>query len=303
MKEICRICGHNNQSEAFYPDILFNSKYFKYYKCNNCKSFNVYPTPNQEDFDLMYGENDHEYLKEIEGKLNYNFNYPYGDHQGFQIKFLKQIASKLENKSLLDYGCGSGFYMKFAEKLGAHTIGIEFDSKFVKLLKEKTDLDLYTFNIFKENFKDRKFDFIHIGHVFEHLDQPKDLLQELFKYAHKDTVFLIDGPLERNSCIARWYIDLGSKIKARKFKAFPPQHISFSTAKSQLLFFDNSGLEKEAYFVKEQFYPLPNHFTKSTIGNISHIIGHISILFSKLSPDLGNVFHYRGKLKNSSRNE
>ncbi|MCO6500002.1 MAG: class I SAM-dependent methyltransferase [Vicingus serpentipes] len=293
---ICRICSSSSLVESYYPDAHFNEKIFKYLKCRKCDSFNVFPSPNEEDFKKMYGEEDHYYLKDVKGQLQYDFNYPFAHHQGYQIQFLEQIKNDLKGKTLLDYACGSGFYMKYAETLGAKVVGVEFDKKFVTLLREKTDLDIYTFSEMKLKFAAEVFDFIHLGHILEHLPEPFELLEELRMFAHKDTVFIIDGPLERNSCLHRFYVDLGSRLKRKKYRDAVPQHLTLTTQKSQLLFFNRAGLKKEKYIVVEQYFPLPSKLEFSFGKMISFFIASFSILLSKIVPKYGNVFHYRGKI-------
>lgn len=259
-------------------------------------SFNVFPTPNQNDFDEMYGENDHTYLKEVKDKLTYDYNYPFAHHQGYQIQFLDQIKSDLKGKTLLDYACGSGFYMMYAQNLGAKVTGVEFDKKFVELLKEKTDFNLYTFDELIKNFSTEKFDYIHLGHVLEHLPDPTATIESLKQFAHKDTVFIIDGPLEQNSCLHRTYVDFGSKLKGKKYREAIPQHLTLTTQKSQLLFFEQAGLKKEKYIVTEQYFPLPDRLEASPGKIVNYLVATISIMLSKLIPTAGNIFHYRGKL-------
>jgi SAM-dependent methyltransferase len=296
-KLICRICHSDALVRGKYPDIHFNNKVFSYYKCKNCSSYNVFPNPTPEDFEKIYGEEDHTYLKSTPEKIIYNFNYPFAHHQGYQIKFLNQIKQQLKGKSLLDFACGSGFYLKYAEQLGAKVVGIEFDEKFVKLLTDKTDLEIYTLDKALEIFHNKPFDYIHLGHILEHLTDPVATMDTLKKLAHKDTVFIADGPLEKNACIARFYIDFGSRIKGKKFNNFAPQHLSLTTQKSQLLFFEKVGLKKEKYIVVEQYFPLPSSIGKSIGASLSFLIGSCSILLSMIIPRFGNVFHYRGKLK------
>lgn len=293
----CRICGSKILIKSTYPDALFNRKIFEYLKCKNCSSYNVFPNPTEDDFSKMYGEEDHYYLKDVKGKLEYNFNYPFADHQGYQIKFLKQIESSLKNKTLLDYACGSGFYMKYAQNSGAKVVGVEFDKTFVNLLKEKTDFELYTFEELMSQFRGETFDFIHLGHVLEHLTNPIELLSSLKQFAHKDTTFLIDGPLDRNQCLHRSYVDFGSKLKSKKYREAAPQHLTLTTYQSQLDFFDKIGLQTEKYIVTENYFPLPSKLEPSVGKIISFLIATISILLSKLIPKFGNVFHFRGKLK------
>ena len=295
--EPCRICHSVSFQKGSYPDIHFNNKVFSYYECRHCKTYNVCPSPDQEDLIKIYGAEDHSYLESIKHKLEYEFNFPFAHYHGYQIKFLNQIRTELKNKTLLDFACGSGFYLKYAEQLGAKVVGIEFDEDFVYLLKEKTDFELYTLEKALVEYENKPFDYIHLGHVLEHLVDPLSLINQLKKLAHNETVFIIDGPLEKNSCLSRFYVDLGSIIKGKEFNTFAPQHLSLTTQKSQLLFFEKLGLKKEKYIVVEQYFPLPSKFSKSIANNFNYILASFSIMLSMIIPSFGNVFHYRGRLK------
>ncbi|PCJ01409.1 MAG: hypothetical protein COB15_00360 [Flavobacteriales bacterium] len=292
----CRICGAQALIKSDYPDAHFNSKVFAYLNCENCASYSVFPSPTDDDFDKMYGEEDHYYLKDITGTLTYKHNYPYANHHGYQIYYLEKIKDDLSGKTLLDYGCGSGFYMDYAQRLGAKVVGVEFDQKFVELLRKKTTFNLFTFPELKLQIPNKTFDYIHLGHVLEHLSEPKKMMEELMEFAHKDTIFLVDGPLERNSCLHRFYVDIGSKLKGKKYREAIPQHLTLTNKKSQLLFFKNLGLKKEEYAVVEQYFPLTRKIEPSIGKLISFFIASTSILISKLIPNSGNLFHYRGKI-------
>ncbi len=293
----CRICGSIDQKKASYPDVHFNNKVFSYYACNDCYSYNVFPSPTPSDLELIYGETDHKYFNTIPNKISYPEKYHFANHQGYQIKLLNEIGDKLSNKTLLDFACGSGFYLNHAKKLGAKVVGIEFNKEFVELLNQKTSFDIFTLDEALSKFKDKPFDFIHLGHILEHLTNPIETFNEIKKLAHKDTVFIIDGPLERNPCLSRFYIDFGSRIKNKPYNTFAPQHLSLTTKKSQLLFFEQVGIEPLKYKIVEQYFPLPSGFSKSATKNFNFIIAYISILVSLMIPFSGNVFHYRGKLK------
>ena len=296
---VCRICGNNNLTGSSYPDAHFNDKIFTYYKCFKCLSFSVFPTPNDADFKLMYGENDHTYLKGISGKLKYNFNYPFANHQGYQLQFLNQFKDDLKGKTLLDFACGSGFYMAYAKQFGVETLGVEFDQDFVSILNKKTDNNIITIDELQQSYCGKTFDYIHLGHILEHLSQPQEVINTLKEFAHPNTIFLVDGPLERNFCLHRLYIDFGSKLKAKKMRKAIPQHLSLTTQKSQLDFFKSVGLKKEKYIVTEQYFPLPYKFEKSPAKIISYLIATLSIIISRIIPKSGNLFHYRGKINNS----
>lgn len=297
----CLICGDKNFKPYYYPPTVFNNKTFTYHECSSCYSAQISPLPDDEDMALMYGSDDHSYLLKIkEGRLlEYDFNYTKYNHQGFQLQFFKKYNYKQYGNTLLDIGCGSGYYMSYAKKFGFNCIGIEFSTDFAALLRKKTALDIYSFDEFSAIFGDRKkFDVIHLGHVLEHSTDPLDFLLRLKSYAHDETVFIVDGPLEKNKCLARFVIKCGSLLQRNKKNTYHPQHITFTDRTSQLKFFERAGLKKLNYTVAEQMFPFPPKFSGESLkGKLLFCLGRISVNLSKLIPGAGNVFHYAGHFK------
>lgn len=296
IKYTCRICLSSSFDNTAYPDLRFNKKVFTYNCCKKCKSFNVFPNPSEEDLSLIYGEDDHSYLKNDDEKLTYTYDFPFAHYHKFQIDFLNEIKKDLKGKSLLDFACGSGFYLNYAKSLGADVVGIEFDASFVELLNKKTDLNIFTLEQALTKFENSPFDYIHLGHVLEHLSNPHQIINTLKKISHANTIFVVDGPLEKNPCLSRFYIDFGSRILNREYKEMPPQHLTLTNYKSQLLFFSELGIKPLRYAVVEQYFPLPNKISFSLRKNISYVIATLSIIISKIIPRYGNIFHFRGKI-------
>jgi SAM-dependent methyltransferase len=297
----CLICGETDFKPYYYPPTIFNKKTFNYYECCHCHSAQISPLPDGEEMKLMYGSEDHSYLlalKENE-KLRFTINYPRYNHQGYQLDFFKKYKYDQFGSTLLDVGCGSGFYMNHARSCGFTCLGIEFDAEFAKLLRSKTDLNIYSFEEFENLFKDgKKFDVIHLGHVLEHSVAPAHFLNSIKKFAHPETVFVIDGPLEKNKCLSRFFIKWGSKLQGKKSNSYPPQHITFTNRFSQLHFFEKQGLEMINYEVTEQMFPFPSKFQGETMKNkLLFILGRISVNLSKLIQGSGNIFHYAGQFK------
>lgn len=198
----CLICEGKEFRPYYYPPNIFNNKTFTYHECVNCYSAQISPLPNDEDMALMYGSGDHAYLLALKDgeRLHHNFNYTKYNHQKFQLQFFKKFNYKQYGNTLLDIGCGSGYYMSYAKALGFSCFGIEFSSDFAKLLREKTALDIYSFEEFSSRFPEgKKFDIIHLGHVLEHSIDPKDFITRLRSFAHSETVFVVDGPLEKTN--------------------------------------------------------------------------------------------------------
>jgi len=290
----CLICDSNNMKKYYYPDVHYNDKIFKYYECYNCSSAQLNPMPDKIDYEMMYGINDHKYLTKLSNdeKIDFSRKMPKYNHQKYQIELFKYYNYKKERKTLLDFGCGSGFYIYHAEKQGLNCTGVEFNLEFVELMKKKTGLNICTI----DQIFDEKFDIIHLGHVLEHMENPQKTILDLKKYSHSDTIFIIDGPLEKNKCLSRFLIKTISIIKNKKYNTYAPQHLTLTNYNSQLLFFKKCNLEKINYCVKEQMFPLPEKFDiKNPINAFLFLFSRISILASRLNSKWGNIFHYAGK--------
>lgn len=288
---ICINCN-GKLKKYFYPDIYFNNKFFKYFECINCKSIQLNPLPGEDEFKLMYGLNDHTYLKN-ELKINYNQESNKKNHQNIQLFFFDKFKYYEGRKTLLDYGCGSGFYMNHAQKMGVECTGIEFNEEFTSILQNKTQMNITTLN----KIGDKKFDIIHIGHVLEHLTNPIETLETLKNYAHSNTIFIIDGPLENNFCLSRLIIKLGSYIKQKKFINIAPQHITLNNYKSQLIVFNSVNFKTINYEISEVNFPLPEKLElKNPIKASLFFLALFSKFVSKLNTNWGNIFHYAGKL-------
>lgn len=297
----CLICGNKAFKPYYYPPNLFNNKTFTYHECEKCHSAQISPLPNEEDMTLMYGSNDHAYLLALkDGELlKHDFNYPKYNHQGFQLQFFKNYDYKQYGNTLLDIGCGSGYYMSYAKTFGFACLGIEFSTEFAKLLRVKTALDIYSFEEFSHKFPEgKKFDVIHLGHVLEHSTNPEHFLNSLKPFAHSKTIFIVDGPLEKNKCLSRFVIMCGSMLKKNKSNTYHPQHITFTNFKSQLIFFERIGLSKINYTIAEQMFPFPSKIKGESLkGRLLFYLGRISVNLSKVIPGAGNVFHYAGRFK------
>lgn len=297
---ICPLCFSIEARDYFYPPTTFNDKIFHYLECKSCGSSYVFPFPDQKDFDVIYGENDHTYLKKLktEEKYIHSFNYALYNHQSYQVSFFQKGEFWKGRKSLLDIGCGSGFYMEFARRFGLEVTGIEYNEQFTQLLRSKTELDIHSFQEFEKIYEGKKFDIIHLGHILEHLIKPHEMISWLSKYAHDRTIIIIDGPLEKNWSFASFIISLGSRIRRNPMNHYAPQHITFTDKNSQLNFFEKNGLQTIRIKTVEQMFPLPSEpDIRSPKKFMMFLIGRLSIVITKLIPGWGNVFHYVGKFK------
>lgn len=292
----CIICHSVALSADFYRPNLFNGKEFHYYFCKHCKTVSVNPLPLSDDFDKMYGENDHAYLEELkpEDKIIHNFNWKNYHHQKYQVDEFISATSFAKGTKMLDFACGNGFYLAFAELNNFQSVGVEYNQHFAQKMSEKTGLTIISFDQLEKEYVGKQFDIIHFGHVLEHLSDPYATIQSIKKYAHADTIIIADGPLENNTCLSQKFIRFGTRFIRKKFNNHAPQHLTFTTSKSQQLFFKNAGLKQLKFKVMEQDFPFRIEKPKSILHAVKVCVSFISIQISKLFPNMGNVFHYIG---------
>lgn len=293
----CLLCGASRVRPHFYPPNRFREKTFRYYRCLDCGTLSICPVPEQAELDLMYGVQDHPELPGLASSEKYEFDldFPRFSQESFQLRFLEQDLPLLSGRRLLDFACGNGFYLAYARKLGLDAVGVEYDPQLAGLLRDKTDLDVLTFGEFQQRHSDSRFDVVHLGHVLEHLPNPAETLERLKPHAHARTVFVVDGPLEYNGCLARWAINLGSRLKAKSHNDQAPQHLTLSTYASQLRFFQRLGFQTLRYEVAEQYWPLPDRPEWRSASLLArHFLARLSIALSSAFPRLGNLFHYAG---------
>jgi len=297
----CIVCKSPEIKPHYYPHNIFNNKKFDYFHCLNCDSISIYPIPSKEDFDIIYGENDYKELFSLvsDEKLAYNYKYPKYSYQRYQLKYFDEAIKYVKGKRMLDYGCGSGYYMNYAKHKGFECYGIEFNREFAELISVKSGFKVVSIEDADSEFGNIKFDVIHFGHILEHLPDPAAALKWTYKYTHKETVFIIDGPLEANKCLSRILINLSAYLHRYSVRTYVPQHLSFTTYHSQLKFFESLNLRTIKYECREQYWPLPDHWDFSSLKNILlHFISLVSIQVSRIFRRSGNIFHYVGMLKN-----
>ena len=91
-----------------------------------------------------------------------------------------------ENHIVLDLGCKYGNMSHYIAKKANKVIGIDFDEKAIQQAKETYKADNLTFIVAEAlsyiEKQDFKFDVLILSHILEHLDNPKDFLQNFTKH-------------------------------------------------------------------------------------------------------------------------
>lgn len=197
----CPLCNAHSDYELVkvgYPDVPARNVI-----CKGCGLIRIDPRMSQADYDEFYEKDFFEYLNPftrphyvntIEKTTDPNFVTETEKHTiPFILPFVK------EKGKVLDIGAGFGQVLYLLRKLkGVEIAGIEPDPGSRGLAKDKIGIELSSERIEdflpREKAEGKKYDYIHLEQVFEHLLSPLETLQGIHDILEKEGVLYIGVP-------------------------------------------------------------------------------------------------------------
>ena len=180
------------------------------------------------------------------------------------IRRFESYKELIKGSEILDFGCGRGGFIQLSKKISKRSVGLELNITNREYLN---NIGVQCVNTLSE-LKDDKFDLITLNHVFEHLNDPIDILVELQKYLKDDGIIIIEVPNARDLLLETFNLE--------SFKNFTlwSEHLILHTRKSLETYATNSGLHVKS--IKGfQRYPISNHYNWLLNGQPSgHEIFH-----------------------------
>jgi len=170
-------------------------------------------------------------------------------NSSFQDDFrrVEFLENKVMNKSLLDFGCGGGGLLHLLKEKTYDIAGLELDRQINQYINDE---GIKCYRSLDE--VEKKYDFITLFHVLEHLPNPIATLKELKTYIKQNGKIIIEVPNSEDALLTLY-----------NSKAFA----DFTYWSCHLFLFNNSTLEevckrsgyKINYIKQVQRYPLSNH--------------------------------------------
>ena len=205
--------------------------------------------------------------------------------QGFNLNFKRNILAKEIgiNLNILDYGCGAGEFVKFIEE-EYNTFGFEPNESARNVAKQKATKTTFISTL--DEIQDGSLDAITLWHVFEHIENQKDILNLFYKKLKTNGLLVIAVPNH-------------TSYDGQKYKNFwaaydVPRHIwHFSkSGMEQLMNNDSWKIKKikplllDSYYISllsEKYKKSPIYWLKGFIyGAISNVKATKSGEFSSL---------------------
>jgi len=173
--------------------------------CTRCGLLYNNPQLSEEELELYYSEGG--YRKNKNAVENYNDFVAYikrrkSGNSKLVYNFLKPFLKG--NSKVVDIGCGIGMVLhEIKRQAGASVVGVEPDKLYVQMAKEYHHIDRMEnilFGEFVEKAKKtkEKFDVVIMRHVFEHLPEPNQSLEDLKSLLKEDGFLLLVVPNAAN---------------------------------------------------------------------------------------------------------
>lgn len=198
----CKICGSELSFSKKVKDYFLSGEEFNIKHCNNCDIEYTDPIPEESALQKYY--NSDKYYSHSGKKLSF-FHLIYNCIRKIMFRKKYQIISKYKNKGdILDIGCGTGMLIDYiAQKSGWNTFGIEPNESAFNAIPNKNNIRVYMSDK-NEDLNNRRFDFISMWHVLEHVSEIEDRLNYIKNHLKDDGVLLIAVP-NKNSFDAKYY--------------------------------------------------------------------------------------------------
>lgn len=109
-----------------------------------------------------------------------------------RLAFIKNFVPQ---GSLLDVGAGKGEFVAAAAENGFQAVGVEPSPRFCEFAREHLNAMVYNGLLETcDELKGRKFDVITLHHVFEHIEHPHELLDNLKDFLNENGIIYLEVP-------------------------------------------------------------------------------------------------------------
>jgi len=248
----CNLCGADK-----FGFVEKDQLPFKVLKCENCSLVFVYPHPDYIELKEHYDRNYYsEWLNEQRRKRIRMW--------GDRLKKLKKYRS---GGKLLDVGCGEGTFLKLARKGGWEISGTEMSSYASEYVSDTMGVDVFCGQLPDAGYPDNYFDVVTMWHVLEHVTDPNNYLNEIYRILKSDGLLVMAVPNINNLVMQIAY----KIFRRRKLKLF-------SKDEKEVHLYHFSPVTIKAYLEKAGFDCLRISPDYGIIGLSKKIINMIAVI-------------------------
>jgi 2-polyprenyl-3-methyl-5-hydroxy-6-metoxy-1,4-benzoquinol methylase len=176
-------------------------------------------------------ENDNNWYQEVRDLQPENVDHIVDQMKDAYIRQLNILENLTTDKKILDVGCGLGIFLAVAKSKDWNVYGLE-SSENARYFADKNFNIKYQLSF--EEFSDNTFDVVRISHVLEHIPEPKEFLQHLYRVLKPSGILVIIVPNREPFCamlVNRWRSLFNKKPKLAG-AIYPDMHVLGFSVKS-----------------------------------------------------------------------
>jgi len=176
----CPNCNSREKKHLYrVPDRHYGIKgLYDFSTCLNCSLLFLDPMPNDEELMSFYPE---------ESYYSYHVNYDPEVKWKEVLRKLLFLNSKTKDPvfkrpgAMLDIGCGNGWFIYKMKNLGWNVKGVEPSKAGAEAGRRIGGLDIHHGDLLTANYPSDSFDYIRSNHSFEHISNPNEVLDEIYR--------------------------------------------------------------------------------------------------------------------------
>ncbi|MDD3877461.1 MAG: class I SAM-dependent methyltransferase [Bacteroidales bacterium] len=271
----CVFCGHK-ESSALYPVKDMWDNEYQLHKCDVCKTFFLNPQPSQQMLakaydDSYYGASDKKFNGPVEIVLDY-----------FRRKRARQCSKLLkDNDDVLDIGCGNGNFLISLLKYGNYNLyGTELEGKSAQRAAAHNKINLNLGHLNVKHYKKESFSLITLFHVFEHLSNPRQTLENI-DYLLKDKGHVVFSFPNIFSFQSRFF-------KGKWLHLDPPRHLFFMAPTTFISLMQYKGY----YLVSQKYFSLEQNPFGLVQSILNKMLSKREVLFEHLKGNKAYTKNY-----------
>lgn len=267
----CSLCG-SPAVELLYteaPD-YFTSDHFQILQCQSCGIAFTWPQP--ADLSAYYPTKYRDYHPLIKSLISLIY--------GLRVK---QWAKRFPKPGkAFEMGCGNGIMLKALQDLGWNVLGSERTDESAAYARTALGLPVITTG-FESLGQAPQFDLIILFQVLEHMNRPKETIQQLSKLLNQNGMMVVGVPDFKS-----WQSSFG---KENWFHLDPPRHLHHFSVRAIESCIKGTGL-KIVNTSNISFEHDPYGWVQTVLNRVDHQYNRLTkLLLRQDKPDPINLLH------------
>ncbi len=231
--------------------VLFESQYFRFMYCSNCRGYSLFPKLNDAQLFSLYSSDYVDQKCEIHDPAEYTKADKFSDLDHY-------LAKKVEGngQKFLDYGCGADpVSFQMARKCGLDPYGMELSADVRAIAERNTGVKMFS----REEIAslNTEFGIIFLGDVLEHLIDPVRELEFLRTKIAQRGFLIAQGPLQGANTLTHALVRLFAFFTQNRTTDYPPYHVSLASLTSMKKLLVASGFTPVFIRTSEVNWPAP----------------------------------------------